>query len=243
MTDRVIPRAETPRPQGAFEHLMAFGQHLPGAPGHICYRKLKRRFCKRAQDTFAQVLADTGAGDLCIDLGANMGTITRRMADTGAEVIAFEPDPETFRLLQDAVAALPNVTLHQKAAGAAAAQLRLRRSANWSPDDPGRNNESASIVRNDGEVTDAHSVMVDVVDLPAFLAGLDRDIRILKMDIEGAEWDLMQALVDHPVLARIDCIFVETHERMDPARYIPVFHRLQAFAEATRRPYINLYWV
>ncbi len=47
-------------------------------------------------DTFAQVLADTHAGDLCIDLGANIGEITCRLAATGSDVISFEPDPGAF---------------------------------------------------------------------------------------------------------------------------------------------------
>ena len=96
--------------------------------------------------------------------------------------------------------------------------------------------------RNDATMDDTNTVPVEVINLPEFLAGLDRDIRILKMDIEGSEWDLMPALMEHPVLDRIDTIFVETHEWMDPARYMPIAHRLQAQAEARDHPYINLFW-
>lgn len=243
MSARVISRASRPSPEGAFEVAMSLAQTLPGKLGSICHRKLKRRFCQRAQDTFAQVPADTGPGDLCIDLGANMGAVTKVMAGTGADVISFEPDPVTFGMLRDAVGDAPNVTLHQKAAGGRADQLRLHRSAKWSADDPTQHNASASLVRNDDGFGGENSVLVDVVDIPAFLSDLDRDVRILKMDIEGSEWELMEALIAHPVLSRIDCIFVETHERVDPARYIPVFNRLQAYAESIERPYINLYWV
>ncbi|MEL7166825.1 MAG: FkbM family methyltransferase [Pseudomonadota bacterium] len=243
MTTRVIPRASRPKPKGAFEHLMALGRNLPGTPGHICYRKLKRRLCAHVPDTFAQVLADTGPGDLCIDLGANVGKVTAELAATGADVIAFEPDPAAFAALQRATGDLPNVTLHQKAASTSDTRMILRRSANWDDADALAHTVASSIIRDDKDMSADLGVMVDVVDLPAFLATLDRDIRILKMDIEGAEWDLLQALLDHPVLARIDCIFVETHERYDPARCIPLFEALQDKAEAMTRPYINLYWV
>ena len=80
-------------------------------------------------------------------------------------------------------------------------------------------------------------------DTMTFSQTEDRDIRIIKMDIEGAEWDLMNRLIDHPVLNRIDCIFVETHERIDPAKYVPMFDALQDRAEQLTRPYINLYWI
>lgn len=243
MSDRVIPRASRPAPQGVFETAMAWGTRLPGTAGYVCRRKLKRRQCARAQDSFSLVLADTRTGDLCVDLGANVGDVAHRMADTGADVICFEPDPAAFAALQDRLDDRPNVTCHQKAAGTEEARLLLRRSGKWSPDAPTSRTAMSSLMRTDHEMSDAKGVMVDVVDIVAFLAALDRDIRILKMDIEGAEWDVLEKLLEAPVLHRIDCIFVETHERIDPARYVPVFEALQDRAERMTRPFINLYWV
>ncbi|MEX0338548.1 MAG: FkbM family methyltransferase [Arenibacterium sp.] len=242
-SSRVIPRAKRPDIQGPFETAMAIGSRLPGKLGYIARRKLKRRHCKRAQDTFSEVLADTHAGDLCLDLGANVGDFTRRMAETGADVISFEPDPGAFSVLEKAVAGLPNVTLIHKAAGHQDDQLMLYRSDKWSADKPGEHTKSSSLVIADGSVDDANAVMVDVVDIISFIEELDRDIRIIKMDIEGAEWAIMNRLINHPVLQRIDCIFVETHERADPAKYVPMFDALQDRAEQLTKPYINLYWI
>lgn len=239
---RYIPKMVPFAPTGLFESVMALGQHLPGLAGHICNRKLKRRYCRRAVDSFAQVLADTGRGDLCIDLGANVGTITAQMAASGADIISFEPDPDTFAALQANTAHLGTVTLHQKAAGAKAEQLLLRRATRWDPANPTKDSMASSIVRKDPGMSDENAVPVEVVDFPAFLRALDRDVRILKMDIEGAEWDLLEALLEEPVLHRIDCMFVETHERVDPQINIPRFNRLAARALALDRPYINLYW-
>jgi len=243
MATRVIPKACRPTPINLFEWSMNLGRKLPGRLGYIARRKLKRRQCNRTRDTFAEVLADTHAGDLCIDLGVNVGDITTRMAATGADVIGFEPDPDAYAAAIATTGHLPNVTLHQKAAGHKADQLMLRRSAKWSADDPTRYTAMSSLVRNDDKMDATHGVMVDVVDIIAFLEDLDRDIRILKMDIEGAERDIMQRLIDHPLLTRIDCIFVETHERVDPARFVPIFDALRDRAEQLTRPYINLYRV
>jgi FkbM family methyltransferase len=242
MTDRFIPKARTPVPRGLFERAMALGQTLPGKAGYICNRKLKRRFCRRAPDVFAQVMADTHPGDLCLDLGANVGEITRVMARTGADVISYEPDPVTYAALRHNTADFPTVTCVQKAAGAQAGQLMLHRSAGWRADDPLANSQSASLVRSDAGMSADNSVLVDVVDIPAMLTALDRDIRVVKMDIEGSEWDLLEALLDAPVLARIECMFVETHERVNPAVNIARFNRLCARAQTLDRPYINLYW-
>lgn len=243
MTKRTRPIAKRPDVQGAFEKSMELGMRVPGKLGYIARRKLKRRQCARMQDTFSQVLAETRAGDLCIDLGANVGTITRRMALTGADVISFEPDPGAFSALQDAVHDLPNVTLVHKAAGHEPDSLLLHRSARWSPDDPSGHTQGSSLMHREQDADDTNSIRVEVVDIIAYLEALDRDIRILKMDIEGAEWDILTRLIDHPLLSRIDCIFVETHERQDPERYVPIFEDLQDWAEKIKQPYINLYWV
>ncbi len=241
--DRVIPKAERPTAEGPFETLMAIGSRLPGSLGYIARRKLKRRQCKRAQDTFSEVLADTGPGDLCIDLGANVGTFSLRMAATGADVISFEPDPGAYSVLKKATSEATNITLIHKAAGHRNDTLMLHRSGKWSADDPGANTESSSLVAPPESGADANSVEVEVVDIIEFIENLDREIRIIKMDIEGAEWEIMNRLIDHPVLSRIDCIFVETHERVDPAKYVPMFDALQDRAEQLTRPYINLYWI
>ena len=243
MTTRFIPVAKRPDAVGAFEVVMALGVKIPGQLGYIARRKLKRRQCLRMQDTFTEVLADTGKGDLCIDLGANLGEITTRMAATGADVISFEPDPGAYSALEAATKNQSNVTLIPKAAGHKHDTLMLWRSARWSPDDPSGQTQSSSIVHRDNDSDDSNAIEVEVVDLIAFLEGLDRDVRILKMDIEGAEWEILNRLIDHPVLSRIDCIFVETHEREDPAKYVPMFDALQTWAEQIERPYINLYWV
>lgn len=242
-TPRLIPKAKRPGIEGPFETLMSFGSRLPGTLGYIARRKLKRRHCKRAQDTFSQVLLDTGPGDLCIDLGANVGTFTRRMAETGADVISFEPDPGAYPVLEKEVGELPNVTLIHKAAGHQNDTLMLHRSEKWSADDPAGHTEGSSLVNPGKSENEANAVKVEVVDFIEFIESLDRDIRIIKMDIEGAEWELMNRLIDHPVLDRIDCIFVETHERIDPAKYVPMFDVLQDRAEQLTKPYINLYWI
>lgn len=243
MSKRTLPIAKRPDVQGTFEKAMALGVRVPGTLGYIARRKLKRRQCTRMQDTFSEVLTETRAGDLCIDLGANIGSITRRMALTGADVISFEPDPGAFATLQKTVHDLSNVTLVHKAAGHQPDSLLLRRSAKWSPDDPSGHTEGSSIVHSGKDIADENAIRVDVVDIIAYIEALDRDVRILKMDIEGAEWDILNRLIGHPILSRIDCIFVETHEREDPARHVPIFEALQDWAEQIERPYVNLYWV
>ncbi|MEL6452511.1 MAG: FkbM family methyltransferase [Pseudomonadota bacterium] len=238
---RPLPTMTAVAPVGLFEHALTWSQGLPGKLGHISYRKLKRRRGKRLPDYYDALIADLRPGDLCIDLGANVGEMTTRFAQQGADVIAFEPDPETFERLRAATRDMPTVTLHQKATAADAATLTLYRSAKYD-EDPVQYSVAASLVRRDYKIDTANGVEVEVIDFIAFLRALDRDVRILKVDIEGSEWDLLEKLVASPQLDRVDSIFVETHERFDPAAIIPVANRLHRLAERCARPYIDLYW-
>src|SRR5436190_23184541 len=49
-----------------------------------------------------------------IDCGANVGNITKKFADTGATVHAFEPDPLAFDILSKRFGSFPNVMLHNE---------------------------------------------------------------------------------------------------------------------------------
>jgi FkbM family methyltransferase len=226
------------RPEGPLEAALDLGRALPGRVGHFCDRKLRKRWRRRHSGAFDALLETLGPGDTVIDLGANVGTVTRRLAATGAHVHAFEPDPDTFAALAQAVGAMPNVTLHEAAAGARADRLTLHRSPRLDAN-PRKYSQSASLVHDLGG---AGGVSVEVVDFPAFISALDRDVALVKIDIEGAEWDLLDALRASPALDRIDALFVETHERHDYPRLRPRLDALQHWAERIDRPYVNLFW-
>lgn len=118
--------------------------------------------------------------------------------------------------------------------------LTLYRSNRCSADDPGAHIESSSLIPAKDA---AQATTVDVVNIVAFIEDLDRDIRNIKMDIEGAEFEVLTRLTDHPVLHRIECTIVKTHEQANPAKYVPMFDALRDRAEQLTRPYINLYWI
>ena len=93
-------------------------ERLGGYIGRAATRELRLRYKSSVQAEFNARLAALRSGDVALDLGANVGVYTARMAETGATVHAFEPDPDTFARLVKRVGHLPNVVLHQKAVGA-----------------------------------------------------------------------------------------------------------------------------
>ena len=177
----------------------------------------------------------------CIDLGANVGDYTRMMASVAKQVIAFEPDPWTFDVLQANVADLRNVRLEKVAAGTHEGRVLLYRHVRFQ-DDPAAHSGSSSLIAGKSNVAEQEAVEVRQIDFIAYLERLNEDIGTLKVDIEGAEVDLLEALLDRPeIMKRIDYIFVETHEARIPSHK----HRVKLLQDRVRdiqRPRINLYW-
>ena len=84
-------------------------------------------------------------------------------------------------------------------------------------------------------------VEVRQVDFIGYLDDLDEDIGVLKIDIEGAEIDILEALFDRPdLLERIDFIFAEMHDGIPG-----LAKRAKALRERAGhivRPEIDLEW-
>ena len=143
-------------------------------------------------------------------------TYTRMMASVAKQVIAFEPDPWTFDVLQAKVADLQNVRLEKVAAGTHEGRVLLYRHVRFQ-DDPALHSGSSSLISSKTNVAEQEAVEVRQIDFIAYLERLNEDIGTLKVDIEGAEVDLLEALLDRPeIMKRIDYIFVETHEARIP---------------------------
>lgn len=214
-------------------------KHLPGAKGEK-YRKKDRAF--RRMDCRAEFerAHETLDGAVCVDLGANVGTFTRRMAARAARVVAFEPDPWTAGELRRRLADLDNVEVIEAAAGTREGTLTMYRAPEYDGD-PAKGSESTSSFAEKRNVDPDKTIEVREIDFPAWLAAQDTPVRLLKIDIEGAEVPLLEALLDHPGLGKVEMIFCETHETRLPM----LAERTEALrrrAASMTTPKINLDW-
>jgi FkbM family methyltransferase len=131
-----------------------------------------------------------------LDCGANIGytSLHYKRQHPGAQITAFEPDPEFVPRLR------------RNLARNGASDVVIVEAAVWTSD--GR--APWVMEGKDGSrlVTDptAPSIEVPTVDLARYLA---RDIDLLKLDIEGAEFALIPHLASH--LGRVKNILVECH--------------------------------
>nr|WP_170540553.1 FkbM family methyltransferase [Ruegeria arenilitoris] len=184
--------------------------------------KQKRRHARQVNAARAEGLMQGMVGlmrpsDVAIDCGANVGTVTQSFARSGALIHAFEPDPVAFEALEINTRGFPNVVRHQAAVGVAANKLDLMRSIDFDAG-PLRQTVKSTLVAGNHKVDydKQNAVSVDVIDFPKHLIGLldqYEDVAVLKLDIEGAELELLNLLLDRNLLDRIRFTVAETHEK------------------------------
>jgi len=144
------------------------------------------------------------SGGLFVDIGANFGwysCLFSRFAGAAGRVIAFEPEPRNFRLLQDSLSRneCRNVTALQEGVGADAGVMQLHL---YKPSNPGRH----SLLATSGGAT----VDVAIVSLDDRLAALGlahEPIALMKIDVEGFEDSALRGA--RGALARCRCLVME----------------------------------
>jgi FkbM family methyltransferase len=134
-----------------------------------------------------------------VDLGANVGFSARFLGECypDARVIAFEPDPESFELAQRNLAGRPQVSLRNLGVAGEPGPLELHRFAagSW----------STSTFMSRHEVMETFTA--EAVTLDSIIDEVG-DIDLLKIDIEGAEYEVLEACRQ---LDRVRCIIGEAH--------------------------------
>lgn len=222
----------------------------PKSPAELRAEKLirrqKRNQRKAAAEGFlAGVVAMLRPGDLVLDCGANVGAVTAVLAASPADVVCFEPDPYAFGRLRERAAAFPRVELVNAAVGTSAGTVRLMRAANFD-DNPAGASVKSTILTGGRMIDEAEGIAVPLIDFPAWLEAriAERgEIAFVKMDIEGAELDLLEELDRRGILDHIRCLVAETHER----KFRDLRPRYRALREALAAKYpagkINLDWI
>ncbi len=159
-----------------------------------------------------------GPDSVVVDLGANRGRFTRQVQELfNCRVVAIEPEESNF------AAILP---------GKKIVKVRAAVSGHCGTISLNVSDESTahSIIATDDTTSKHRNQHVPLYDYNALVraAGLDR-IDLLKVDIEGCEWDFFDAMSDAQLRA-IGQITVEFHDFLpafrETNRTWPVYQRL-----------------
>lgn len=211
----------------------------------VMIRRQKRNMRKAwAEGYLTAICAMLRPGDLAVDCGANMGVVTERLAATGAKVIAFEPDPRTFETLQKKFGDVENVTLVNAAVGIGTGTVKLMRAEDFSDNPVGASVKSTILGGGRGIDAD-NAVDVPLIDFPSFLREKQAEggITFLKLDIEGAELEILETMEREGSFNLVRCLVAETHERKFK-ELRPRFKELRRKVAKKYKPsHVNLDWI
>ena len=145
---------------------------------------------------------------LIVDAGANVGMATLYLSHQypNAEIVAIEPEPSNFKMLERNCGGLPNVTLIQAALWSRSCSLEI--------DDSG--SEAWAFRVSERVSTSGKTVAVPTITIQEILDRFHADrIDFLKLDIEGAELELFSQGSEQWI-DRIGSIAIELHDRLKP---------------------------
>lgn len=143
---------------------------------------------------------------IIIDCGANIGlsSIYFKTIYPNATLYAFEPDESLFKLLSQniAVNGFQDTHLHQEAVWIEDCTLSFSK----------KGSEASHI-----DLTNHSAHKVKAIQLASFLAQFDQ-VDFLKMDIEGAEFQVVADCLDE--LKKVDHFFLEYHGKVDQTKQL-----------------------
>lgn len=160
----------------------------------------------------ATFLAST-EGNLFIDVGANVGRYTVLLGSNYREVIAIEPEPRTFQFLKANVscADLSNVQFLQCAVsnreGTTDLHLSVSAESHSIINDYSNGHRIPGANKVVGELT-GRKITVETQTLATILRNRTADL--VKVDVEGAEWLVLEGA--QPVVDQVRSWCVELHD-------------------------------
>jgi FkbM family methyltransferase len=162
---------------------------------------------------------DVSPGDIIIDCGANIGDVTSLFARAGATVYAFEPNPLCFTILSKRFRALPMVRCFNQGVIDRHCTLTLTTPSAHQQWDAIETTIVSSFIPGamHPEKYTVQEVEIECIDIDEFIRSLGRRVRLLKLDVEGAEILIINRLIDAGTIELVDLVAAETHERHIPS--------------------------
>jgi FkbM family methyltransferase len=151
---------------------------------------------------------------IVMDCGANVGHISLYLSKTRATIYAFEPDPVAFARLAKRCGHIKNITCINKGVWDRNATINLYRHHEMSTQ--AAFTVSSSVFPQKKNITDRSAIEIEVVNLVEFIKSLNKKVDLVKIDIEGAEIEILKKVIETDAHTLFKIMYVETHETKIP---------------------------
>jgi FkbM family methyltransferase len=156
-----------------------------------------------------------------IDCGANTCTVLRGFIKrfSNFEFFAFEAQPELAVEGERVIRELPKTEIRyfNKAVWTRDEELNFYLATQWGPNHRGGSTLITGNTKNQSAIDYESPVRVEAIDFSSWLGKnfVPEDYLIVKMDIEGAEYDVLEKIISDGYLRLIDELIVEFHQQMN----------------------------
>lgn len=182
------------------------------------------------EDAFIKQKEITGTKVSCIfDIGANRGDTVMQYHNLfqSATIYAFEPFPDSYRIMAQKVKGLQNIVLVQKAIADKTGKSVLF--VNNSVDTNSLLPSKTTGISSDKMVANKGQIEVDVYTIDQFCTDNSIDhIDILKLDIQGGELAALKGCTKMLAGKKIDLIYTETYFIQQYVGH-PLFHEISGY--------------
>ena len=154
-------------------------------------------------------------GMTVLDIGAHRGEIAAAFAARGAEVYAFEPNPDIFPELAAKARADPRIVCENCGILDESGAMKLYLHRDYETGSP-RHSESSSLLAEKLDVSAENYRLVPVRDVAEVVAAIGRPIAFAKIDVEGAEYRIVRRLIESGAIESIAEVRIEPHHDRIP---------------------------
>lgn len=163
--------------------------------GHLRERVTQEIFLKKGYELELSkfIVSYLNPGDHFIDVGAHYGyhsLIAATLVEEDGKVLSVEPVPDNYMILKNNVNSFRQVDVVNAAAWHSDAQLEI----NVFGSELAAFSTLASVRLHESEIHSRSSIQVKAVPLDGIVESKGLHPKLIKIDVEGAEWQVLQGL-------------------------------------------------
>lgn len=154
-------------------------------------------------------LEGLNSDSIVLDVGSNFGIVIDELQSCGCKIYSFEPHPIFYSMLQEKHSENENVILSDSAVWNKTETKKFFFKRSFE-----RLNGGATLMSEKTNITDKNlNKEVQCIDVLEVIDSIDSEIDVLKMDVEGAEYEILERLLQSNSINKIKSIYYEDHSR------------------------------